>query len=66
MVVRVLVVLMIVCVGISQPNHQQRVIYYSEEDNACSFGTESDSINLVINIDNHYTIKGNMKGNTLC
>lgn len=32
----------------------------------CRFGGGSDWINLVVNIDNHLTIKGNMDGGTVC
>ena len=65
-IVKAVAVFILACIAAAQPNYQQRVIYYSEEDNVCRFGAESDSINLIINIDNHSTIKANMAGNTLC
>lgn len=37
-----------ICLGITQPNYQQRRVYYSESDNACG---PRDNINLIINID---------------
>jgi len=34
----------------SQPNYQERVIYYDEHDNACAAGAKADSFELTLKL----------------
>lgn len=62
--------IMILCILeqiiLAQPNYQQRVIYYTPDDNVCSHGEYSDRIYLNISIDDRFTLKRNVYGSTFC
>lgn len=47
----------------AQYNYQQRRLYYSESDNACS---NRDKINLIINVDDSGVLKTTIDGGTSC
>jgi hypothetical protein len=44
-------VLMLLAMVLAAPNHQERQIYYSEQDSVCRYGSGYDEIYLAISID---------------
>jgi hypothetical protein len=64
MTLKLLCVLFLVALVSSQPNYQDRCIYYSESDNACRNG--KDLMHLIINIDDKDRMKRTVDGNTMC
>lgn len=66
MLLKILLTFFIVFIASSQPNYQDRVTYYNEQDNVCCNYFTSDFMNLIININNQETIKYKLSGNTRC
>jgi hypothetical protein len=66
-----MLVLVFVLISLSlvsaQPNYQERVVYYSADDNACSTYHSTDYIDITINFNGTYlrTFR-NADGNTDC
>ena len=51
---------------VAQLNYQERAIYLGEGDNVCIYGSASDMINLVINLDDAEIVKDIACGLTGC
>jgi hypothetical protein len=55
MALKLFTLLLLICLAMSQPNYQERSIYYINSDSACENGL--DKISLTVNIGNKDTIK---------
>ena len=66
MLFRIAGVLLLMVVVTGQPNYQERAVYYGEEDGVCCQGFYSDSMNLIINIDDRSRVKRIVSGGTAC
>lgn len=66
MLIKILTLFLLACLINTQPNYQQRAIYYSEQDNVCRFGERSDQVNLIINLNDRETLRRTVRGNTGC
>ncbi len=66
MFLRLLSILLLIGLIQAQPSYQERIIYYSEEDNVCRYGERSDRINLIININDQVKRKRVINGGTMC
>ena len=60
----ILMVLTLPCAA--QLNYQERAIYLGEGDNVCKYGSNSDMINLVVNLDDAEIVKDAVWGLTIC
>jgi hypothetical protein len=52
--------------SLSQPEYQERVIYYGESDNVCIHGELSDQIRLFVRLDGMETFEYYVRGFTGC
>lgn len=52
--------------AIAQPNYQDRIVYYSEQDNVCVIGYESDMVALTLKLEDYPVIRTNEIGGTHC
>ncbi len=64
MLIQLISIVLLVNLNQAQPSYQERVIYYSEEDNVCRYG--SDKINMIININDQVKRKRVINGGTMC
>lgn len=55
MKVFVSVLLLVLIIGSSSSNYQERQIYFNEEENVCEHGSGYDEVHLVIEVDGHRT-----------
>lgn len=63
---QLIVFISLLIITLSQPNYQERNVYYSEADNSCRYGDHGDKINLIINLDDKERIKKEIDGGTWC
>ena len=64
MLIKIIALLSLLLLVASQPNYQERNVYYNESENCCRYG--GDNINLIINLNDQDRIKKEMRGGTYC
>ena len=64
MLFKLLVLTTLALLSFSQPNYQERCIYYSEKDNVCNGG--NDMIKVIVNVDDKERLELERFGSTTC